>query len=277
MYDPILNRPMFQGPSSTDQGPSAPSAKGTGITSMVTAPDQGAQQLRSFANPTVQPTIRGFADGGYLSDTSAPMQGQNPLQASISQAIDQSLYQQPQGYADGGPVQHFQEGGVSSIFSRFADSLKEGAGEIPDNRMVPAEDAPRRRSIIPPLPRGASILESLLPKADPDVYRRTQQEEERLNTSPPGTSGPGISSIPIPPEQAPSRAPPQDRTFVNPYRDDNTSDRFEREQIERMRPPPTPPRPPEGRPTEERSTISTELNKIREERKAQSAADRREW
>ena len=115
MYDPILNRPMFQGPSSTAQGSSSPSAKGTGITSMVTAPDQGAQQLRSFANPTVQPTIRGFADGGYLSETSAPMQGQNPLQASISQAIDQSLYQQPQGFA---------EGGVASMWDNFVKSLR---------------------------------------------------------------------------------------------------------------------------------------------------------
>jgi hypothetical protein len=34
--------------------------------------------------------------------------------------------------------------------------------------------------------------------------------------------------------------------------------------------------PPERPPAEERSSISTELNKIREERKAQSAADRRE-
>lgn len=34
--------------------------------------------------------------------------------------------------------------------------------------------------------------------------------------------------------------------------------------------------PPEGRPAENRGSISTELNKIREDRKAQSSADRRE-
>lgn len=113
MYDPVLNRPMFQGPSSTAQGSSTPSAKGTGITSMVTAPDQGAQQLKTFSTQ-IAPTIRGFAEGGYLSDSSSTMQGQNPLQSSISQAIDQSLYQQPQGYAGGG---------VASMWDNFVNSL----------------------------------------------------------------------------------------------------------------------------------------------------------
>lgn len=58
MPDPVLNRPMFQGST-----PSAPSAKGTGITSMVTPPDVAAEQLRSIVNP-MKPIVQGFADGG---------------------------------------------------------------------------------------------------------------------------------------------------------------------------------------------------------------------
>lgn len=58
MPDPVLNRPMFQGST-----PSAPSAKGTGITSMVTPPDVAAEQLRSVVNP-MKPIVQGFADGG---------------------------------------------------------------------------------------------------------------------------------------------------------------------------------------------------------------------
>jgi hypothetical protein len=87
MYDPVLNRPMFQAQNTATPMAAAPmGAKGTGITSMVTSPDPDTtmQQLKAFANPAM-PTV---------------------------------------GYADGGPVQHFQEGGLSSLLSRFADSLK---------------------------------------------------------------------------------------------------------------------------------------------------------
>ena len=90
MYDPVLSRALFQNPSSTAQGPSAPSAKGTGITSMVTAPDQGAQQLRSFANPTIQPTVRGFADGGMFS----PVQ-YGPGDQGIPESVFQPNFQLP--------------------------------------------------------------------------------------------------------------------------------------------------------------------------------------
>lgn len=87
MVDPVLNRPMFQGSSPMVQGSALPltSSKGTGITSMVTPPDQGAQQLKAFANP-VSPTV--------------------------------------QAYAEGGPVQHFQEGGVASMWDNFVKSLR---------------------------------------------------------------------------------------------------------------------------------------------------------
>jgi hypothetical protein len=91
MYDPVLSRALFQNPSSTAQGPSAPSAKGTGITSMVTAPDQGAQQLRSFANPTIQPTVRGFADGGMFS----PVQ-YGPGDQGIPESVFQPNFDTPQ-------------------------------------------------------------------------------------------------------------------------------------------------------------------------------------
>lgn len=65
MPDPVLNRPMFQGST-----PSAPSAKGTGITSMVTPPDVAAEQLRSVVNP-MKPIVQGFADGGFAGFSDA--------------------------------------------------------------------------------------------------------------------------------------------------------------------------------------------------------------
>jgi len=85
MVDPVLNRPMFQGvPMSQGSNLPLSTAKGTGITSMVTAPEVGSQQLKSFANP-VSPTVR--------------------------------------GYADGGPVQHFEGGGIASMWDNFVNSL----------------------------------------------------------------------------------------------------------------------------------------------------------
>ena len=273
MYDPVLNRPMFQGSSSTAQGPSTPSAKGTGITSMVTAPDQGAQQLRSFANPTIQPTIRGFADGGFLGGGQSsplpegPMSG-NPIQTAVSQAVDQAVINPVPNFANGGPVQHFQEGGLSSIFSRFADSLKEGGGEAsmaaPDVSGPDEYQQSRDR-----------IVQQKADKAAADraeLFRITQQEEERLANSPPGF-GPGYSTLPPPGiYSVPPKPQSSVREFENPYVVPE-SDRDNRARIEKMEGPrPMPP----TRPPEERSSISTELNKIREDRKAQSAADRRE-
>jgi hypothetical protein len=60
------------------------SAVGTGITSMVTPPDVGSQQLKSFAN-AVTPTV--------------------------------------QAYAGGGPVQHFDGGGIANMWDNFVNSL----------------------------------------------------------------------------------------------------------------------------------------------------------
>ena len=83
------------------QGPSMPtaSAVGTGITSMVTPPDVGSQQLKSFAN-TVTPTV--------------------------------------QAYAGGGPVQHFDGGGIANMWDNFVNSLtitepnRSGNDRLPD-------------------------------------------------------------------------------------------------------------------------------------------------
>ena len=85
MVDPVLNRPMFQGsPMAQGQNMPTASAVGTGITSMVTPPDVGSQQLKSFAN-AVTPTV--------------------------------------QAYAGGGPVQHFEGGGVANMWDNFVNSL----------------------------------------------------------------------------------------------------------------------------------------------------------
>jgi len=362
MYDPVLNRPMFQGPSSTAQGSSTPSAKGTGITSMVTAPDQGAQQLKTFSTQ-IAPTIRSFAEGGYLSDSSSPMQGQNPLQSSISQAIDQSLYQQPQGYA---------EGGVASMWDNFVKSLRveepnrSGNYRLPDvglrigqqndyrkdagitagnspNYVEPIDIGGREAVISPEVyseitrptseerraeaKRNIDSYEPPPPAASPfgrgvqrffgqdaagveeskrraqevsdaalareDALRKREalrsQYEEAVNKNPTSIFdyfGPMSDEELNKKQEARRQAeeavlrqtrPTSVQNFENPYRNDNTSDRFEREQIERMKgPPPPPPVPQERPPVEERSSISTELAKIKAERAAQSAAERRE-
>jgi len=245
MYDPVLNRPMFQAQNTATPMAAAPmGAKGTGITSMVTSPDPDTtmQQLKAFGSP-VAPTM---------------------------------------GYADGGPVQNFAEGGLSSIFSRFADSLKQGGGEVPDNAMVATdEDVANQQAATAERMRQNMVQNA---KSDEqkraELYEITRREEERLSGPDAYGSSEGIVSIPR--SDAPSRQPPTPprppsvREFQNPYGATPPSDSEERRYIEERAMPKAPPMPPEGRPTEERSSISTELNKIREERKAQSAADRRE-
>lgn len=244
MYDPVLNRPMFQAQNTATPMAAAPmGAKGTGITSMVTSPDPDTtmQQLKAFANPAM-PTV---------------------------------------GYADGGPVQHFQEGGLSSIFSQFADSLKEGGGEQPDNRMVPAEDAAaNERAATAQRMRDRMVEDAKTPEQKKaELYEMTRREEERLAGPDGFNSSEGILSIPrgdVPSRQPPTPPrPPSVREFQNPYGATPPSDAEERRYIEERAMPKAPSMPP-PRPTEERSSISTELNKIREDRKAQSAADRRE-
>lgn len=247
MYNPVLNRPMFQA-QNTDTPAAAPmGAKGTGITSMVTSPDPDTtmQQLKSFANPAM-PTV---------------------------------------GYADGGPVQHFQEGGLSSIFSRFADSLKEGGGEQPDNRMVPEEDAvANERAATAQRMRDRMAENAKTPEQKrAELFARTQEEERRLAGEPPGFGygggGGGSSGIAGLPSNndGQSPRPPSVKNFQNPYGATPPSDSEERQYIEEHAMPKAPPLPPERPKVEEpSSSIKTELSKIKEDRKAQSAADRRE-
>lgn len=302
MYDPVLNRPMFQGPSSTDQGPSAPSAKGTGITSMVTAPDQGAQQLRSFANPTIQPTIRGFADGGFLGGGQSsplpegPMSG-NPIQTAVSQAVDQAVINPVPNFANGGPVQHFQEGGVASMWDNFVNSLtikgetkspfqgptpmKSGNYRLPDVGLrigQPSTDYRKDAAITDGTPNYVEPIDIGGPRAvydeslrNPELYGETPitrpgiEEMARVNPAP--TRG----EFPIPREEAPSRIDDREAARGAGFRN-----------IEQQ---PRPPMPGPGFETETtvnpasekpRGAISTHLSDIKAERASQSAADRRE-
>ena len=101
MPNPVLDRIMFQviNPLGSSQGTPAPKpkAKGTGITSMVTSPDTGAQELRSFANPNMQPTVSGFADGGMAGDgynNFSPVQ-YGPGDQGIPESVFQPNYQVP--------------------------------------------------------------------------------------------------------------------------------------------------------------------------------------
>jgi len=306
---------------------------------MVTAPDQGAQQLRSFANPTIQPTIRVFADGGFLGGGQSsplpegPMSG-NPIQTAVSQAVDQAITNPVSNFANGGPVQHFQEGGLSSLFSRFADSLKQGGGEPIDiggrEAVISPEvysqvtrptyeerrDEAKRNidSYEPPPPaaspfgRGvqrffgqdaAGVEESKRQAqevsdaalAREDALRKREalrsQYEEAVNKNPTSIFdyfGPMSDEELNKKQEARRQAEeavlrqtrPSVSKFENPYGDNPVRESDERAQIEKMMPPPPASLPPPPPQREERSSISTELNKIREDRKAQSAADRRE-
>jgi hypothetical protein len=282
MYDPVLNRPMFQAQNTS--APVAPmGAKGTGITSMVTSPDPdtAAQQLKAFANPAM-PTV---------------------------------------GYADGGPVQHFQEGGIASMWDNFVNSLSvKGETQSPFQGPTPMRKENYQRPGLPdiglrigqqndyrrdagitggganyvePIDVGGENAEPRVPNVDAERRELGQSVDRLFNPTPEELAGQqakmdeqrnkllasGVSPEDVSrmlPRPTPAR-PPSVQNFENPYRNDNTSDRFEREQIERMKGPPAPPPVPQERPpAEERSSISTELNKIREDRKAQSAADRRE-
>lgn len=319
MYDPVLNRPMFQAQNTATPMAAAPmGAKGTGITSMVTSPDPDTtmQQLKAFGNPAA-PTV---------------------------------------GFAEGGPVQHFQQGGpaVSSMWDNFVNSLtikepnRSGNYRLPDIGLRIGENRGMRQDAgitggtpsytggdIEPINMGGRAALVSGQSQDPStlsnlsasgvrgtsyiaeeprdreeraaiesndeynqsrlrirqqqeqqaraeresILRRTQQEEERLANSP-GSSGPGISSIPIPPEGAPSREPSQppaqNRTFVNPYQAD-PSDRDERARIEGLSVPiktDTVVNP--GASSGGGGSIATQLAQIKAERNAQSAADRRE-
>jgi len=102
MVDPVLNRPMFQGSNLP-----LSSAKGTGITSMVTPPDTAIQQLKAFANP-VSPTVQGFAGGGSVS----------PFYASLESFLRQ--HPRPSGGGDGrvaSPVQSTEAPSYASLES----------------------------------------------------------------------------------------------------------------------------------------------------------------
>jgi len=190
-----------------------------------------------------------------------------------------------QTYADGGPVQHFDGGGLASMWQNFVNSrpVKSNpyavgipgtsySGNEPsdsnerdyirDTANAEAEGEYRRAV--------TSSQQYIDPEefaaAKPDMeqsYREALRQQQDVDPNAFSGAPAGI----------PAARPKSVQNFENPYRNDNTSDRFEREQIEKMK---SPPRPQERPPVEERSSISTELNKIREERKAQSAAERRE-
>lgn len=115
MPNPVLDRIMFQvlNPSGSSQGTPAPKAKGTGITSMVTSPDTGAQELRSFANPNMQPTVSGFADGGMAGDVPS-FPGENGFNFNG----DITNYNQPTPYGEVGPNPGWGHEGQPMVMSR---------------------------------------------------------------------------------------------------------------------------------------------------------------
>jgi len=240
------------------------------------------------------------------------MQGQNPLQSSISQAIDQSLYQQPQGYAGGGVASMWDnfvnsltvKGETTSPFQGPTPMRKENYERpgLPDIGLRIGQQNDYRRdagitgggaNYVEPIDVGGKNAEPRVPNVDAERRELVQSVDRFFNPTPEELAGreakmdeqrnkmlaSGVSPEDVSrmlPRPTPAR-PPSVQNFENPYRNDNTSDRFEREQIERMKgPPPPPPVPQERPPVEERSSISTELAKIKEDRKAQSAADRRE-
>jgi hypothetical protein len=203
---------------------------------------------------------------------------------AIGAAVDQAISNPSPRYSDGGPVQHFDGGGLASMWNNFVNSrpVKSNpyavgipgtsySGNEPsdsnerdyirDTANADAEGEYRRAV--------TSSQQYIDPEefaaAKPDMEQRYREAlRQQQDVDPNAFSGA--------PAGIPAARPPSVRNFENPYRNDNTSDRFEREQIEKMKLPVPQERPP----AEERSSISTELNKIREDRKAQSAADRRE-
>lgn len=256
MVDPVLNRPMFQGSSPMVQGSALPltSSKGTGITSMVTPPDQGAQQLKAFANP-VSPTV--------------------------------------QAYAEGGPVQHFQEGGVASMWDNFVNSLtikgetqspfqgptpmKSGNYRLPDVGLrigQPSTDYRKDAAITDGTPNYVEPIDIGSPKAtyDPslrDILGETPITrpgiEEMARVNPVTTQG----------ERALPREEPQSQI------DDREAARAAG-LASLVREPP-PPMPKEGfqvetsvNPEKPKGEIATHLSDIKAQREAQSSADRRE-
>ena len=352
MYDPVLNRPMFQAQNTAAPEAAPMGAKGTGITSMVTSPDPEttAQQLKYFANPAM-PTV-GYADGGPVTqedawrptglgkmgqamglidrptglgpvdmggqtariapmeqmapprpDAMAQFQNQRRLADEAAgriggsvgmptgggdsydifksgiapvQGSSGSMGSSPaisgkgviiQTYANGGPVQHFEEGGLANMWGRFTEALRVGGGEAnmspPDVTPQDAEYQQSRERIIQQRAEKAAAENA-------ELFRRTQEEEARLANEPPGYGG--ITSLP--PARPESR--PAVSNFQNPYGATPPSDSEERRYIEERAMPKAPPLPPERPPVEDRTSIKTELSKIKEDRKAQSAADRRE-
>jgi len=377
MYDPVLNRPMFQGPSSTAQGSSTPSAKGTGITSMVTAPDQGAQQLKTFSTQ-IAPTIRGFAGGGFFGGEQLPPtpygeQGQNPewghegqpyvlarspmpmsssptipstyespVQGAIGAAVDQAISNpssrysfnssnymprgqistpvapssyavnnrvseaqmrtpapiQPPGnfyqpsfadlpkYAAGGPVQHFEGGGIASMWDNFVKSLRveepnrSGNYRLPDVglRIGQQSDYRKDAGITGGTPNYVEPIDIGGPRAvydegtrNPELYGETPITRPGLDAMSRLNPAPTRGEVMLPREEAPSRM--DDREAARGAGFSGITQE------------PRPPMPGPGIQTDTtvnpvsekpRGEISTHLADIKAERASQSAADRRE-
>jgi hypothetical protein len=278
MYDPVLNRPMFQAQNTATPMAAAPmGAKGTGITSMVTSPDPDTtmQQLKAFGSP-VAPTM---------------------------------------GYADGGPVQHFQQGGpaVSSMWQNFLNSLTvKGETQSPFQGPTPMRKENYQRPGLPdiglrigqqndyrrdagitggganyvePIDVGGENAEPRVPNVDADRRQLGQSVDRFFNPTPEELAGQQVKldeqrnrllASGVSPEDV-SRMLPKP-TQYSPSSGDSNPMNIGGQGLASLPPAPAPPPPPAASPPqrEERGSISTELNKIREDRKAQSSADRRE-
>lgn len=261
MYDPVLNRPMFQAQNTAAPAAAPMGAKGTGITSMVTSPDPDTtmQQLKAFGSP-VAPTM---------------------------------------GYADGGPVQHFQEGGVASMWDNFVNSLtikgetkspfqgptpmKSGNYRLPDVGLrigQPSTDYRKDAAITDGTPNYVEPIDIGGPRAvydeslrNPELYGETPITRPGIEAMSRINPAPTRGEFPMPREEAPSRIDDREAARGAAFRN-----------IEEQ---PRPPMPGPGIQTETTvnpgassggggGSISTELAKIKADRNAQSAADRRE-
>jgi len=269
---------------------------------MVTAPDQGAQQLRSFANPTIQPTIRGFADGGFLGGGQSsplpegPISG-NPIQTAVSQAVDQAITNPVPNFANGGPVQHFEEGGIARMWDNFTKSLtvkgetqspfqgptpmRSGNYRLPDVGLrigQPSTDYRKDAGITGGEPNYVEPIDIGGPRAvydeslrNPELYGETPITRPGIEAMSRINPAPTRGEFPMPREEAPFRIDDREAARGAGFRN-----------IEQQ---PRPPMPGPGFETETtvnpasekpRGAISTHLGDIKAERAAQSAADRRE-